>query len=76
VPTPEQKLRGAEPPDLVLDGRDMSVELNLWKDFLDSPIATDDHRRALDSHVLHTVQSFFLPYSECIGKPVAFVHQQ
>jgi len=42
--------------NLFLHRFDVSVDLNLRKNLLDSPIATDDHSCALDTHVLHTVE--------------------
>lgn len=54
----------------------MAVNLNLWKNFLDSTIATDDYSRSLDAHVMHTRERLLLPDPEFLGELMLFVHQQ
>jgi hypothetical protein len=40
------------------------------------PVAADDHRSPLDSHVLEAVEGFLLPDAVRVGKVMALIHQQ
>jgi len=52
------------------------VDLDLSHDLRYAPFSVDDHRRALDSHVVDPEQRFLLPEPERVGKTMILVDEK